>query len=317
MTSPPAALTIPADILPSTPLADRPLRVYVAAPTGEAHVARLLGKRLDAEGYHVISRWTERLDRQPAHPSRDVLTAIHRENERELADADIVVAWTAAGEPKTTYGEIATAISLDTRVLWLQGADGRGGNAYDTDPRVTVIRRADHSTAAAWDALLAEVHLEHGRLLHLGVGAPAVLAPPAPPAPFYVTPSLLVCLAVFGVRPDAPATFATLCAAAGEDVPPDVVRIAIRTLCSLGVLEATDPGPQGEARWRRRADIVEDLQREVARLREEGAALRTIVNLRIPKHDDETIAEAAKRWALQEVATLRTATGSDDPGAAE
>ena len=264
----PDPLTIPAATFPPTPLAERRLRIYVAAPLGESHVARMIRDRLTAEGYDVVSRWTDRLDAATApgagSVTRDTLAAIHRENERELAAADLVVAWTAEGAPKTTYGEIATALSRGVPVVWLQGPNGEGGNAYDTDPLVTVLPVAA-SASPPWSTLFDQVALTDAAIRANDLRARAT------PLTLAVPPSLLVALANL-VRPGEPASFAAMLGIAGEEHP-DVVRVAVHTLCSLGVLEATDPGPQGEARWRRRADLVDDLQREVARLRDRCGAV--------------------------------------------
>lgn len=114
-------------------------RVYVAAPCGEAHVANMLRALLDRAGFRVVSQWTDRLRKQSARPSREEMRAIHRANCAELDDADLVVAWTAAGTPRATYCEIAHALAKGKPVLWLQGPRGEGSNSYDTEPLVRVI----------------------------------------------------------------------------------------------------------------------------------------------------------------------------------
>lgn len=137
-------------------LEDRRLRVYVAAPRGEAYVAALLGEQLIHAGFTLVSRWVERFHAQGDHVTREQLAAIHRANQAELASADLVVAWTAEGEPKATYGEIGQALALGTRVLWIQGPGGAGGNSYDTERLVRVVELDPKARAGAgWEAILA------------------------------------------------------------------------------------------------------------------------------------------------------------------
>jgi nucleoside 2-deoxyribosyltransferase len=106
---------------------------------GEAHVADLLRALLDRAGFHVVSRWTDRLRTQSVRPSREEMAAIHRANSAELDDADLVVAWTAAGTPRATYSEIGYALARGKPVLWLQGPNGEGSNSYDTEALVRVL----------------------------------------------------------------------------------------------------------------------------------------------------------------------------------
>jgi hypothetical protein len=141
----------------TSPSPDPLARVYVAAPMGEAHVADLLRALLDRAGFRVVSRWTDRLRKQSARPSRKELTAIHRANSAELDDADLVVAWTAAGTPRATYGEIGAALAKGKPVLWLQGPRGEGSNSYDTEPLVRVLYVDPGAMSAARELAIVAV----------------------------------------------------------------------------------------------------------------------------------------------------------------
>ncbi len=115
-------------------------RVYICSPLSEAPIANLIAADLRAAGFTVVSTWHANVDPTKPEP-RDprVRREILETNLRELARASAVVAWTASGTPKGTYGEIGRALARGLPVVWIQGDDGRGGSIDDADPGVRIL----------------------------------------------------------------------------------------------------------------------------------------------------------------------------------
>jgi nucleoside 2-deoxyribosyltransferase len=124
------------------------VRIYVAAALGEAHVARLIANVLANHGYAVCSHWhglclvSEVTD---PRARRECLA----ENLADLTRCDVVVAWTAAGVPRATYGEIGYALALGKRVVWIQGERAEGACIFDADPGVVIVRGAGEAAMLA------------------------------------------------------------------------------------------------------------------------------------------------------------------------
>ena len=232
-------------------LDDRALRIYVAAPMGEAHVAKLLGALLTREGYDVVSGWTARLDAQGPHPSDDALTAIQVANQHDLDRADLVVAWTAAGRPKATYAEIGWALANGTRVLWLQDEDGTGSSLFDRERLVTVCKVDVGSVYTATDhaRILAAVCTLDATIRASRAGVPPLAVSPAS----RVTGSLLLAVKA-ACAAKGQATMGEVLAAV--QATPEHAHVgarevldAIGVLDELGAVIPGDPGRDGERRW--------------------------------------------------------------------
>lgn len=231
-------------------LDDRKLRIYVAAPMGEAHVAKLLGAMLTREGYDVVSGWTARLDAQGPHPTDDALTAIQVANQHDLDRADLVVAWTARGMPRATYSEIGWALANGTRVLWIQGEPGTGGNLYDRERLVTKVLLADDATARENEGrILAVVMALEVKIRASRAGVPPLAVSPAS----RVTGSLLLAVkaacAAKGQATMGEALAAVQATPEHAHVGAREVLDAIHTLDELGAVIPGDPGRDGERRW--------------------------------------------------------------------
>lgn len=125
------------------------MRIYIAAPRAEYAVARHLARDLNEAGHTIVSTWHTLADLDGADETTD---PAHRREllERcigDIAQADVLVAWTAQGMPRATIGEIVEMLRRHRRpVIWIQGPRGEGGNIWDADPLVLVIRH-DSSTA--------------------------------------------------------------------------------------------------------------------------------------------------------------------------
>lgn len=119
--------------------ADGPVRVYVAAPIGEAPIAELIAAALRKRGYSVESTWHRdaAAGRDPylIYGKREALAI----NLRDMTRSEMTVVWTAGGTPRATYGEVTWTLAADKPVVWIQGPDGLGGMIFDADPRVTVV----------------------------------------------------------------------------------------------------------------------------------------------------------------------------------
>lgn len=116
-----------------------PVRVYVACPLTEVAIACLIASNLSTARYEVTSTWhgVVKDGRESADP--DMRRLILRQNLQDLARADMVVAWTASGKPKGTYGEIGRACAAGKPVVWIQGTWGDGASIDDADPMVTIV----------------------------------------------------------------------------------------------------------------------------------------------------------------------------------
>jgi hypothetical protein len=95
-----------------------PAKIYVAAPLARFMKAKSIAGRLTTAGHVITSHWHDEVRRTDVDP----LDLIERENLlmrnfAELQDADFVVAYLAAGEPRTTFGEIGFAYALDKPVV--------------------------------------------------------------------------------------------------------------------------------------------------------------------------------------------------------
>lgn len=126
--------------------------IYIAAPLDECHVAKLIARTLRQACYRVISTWHVEVkhgDKDP--PSPEVRRQILATNIDQIDRSRLVVAWTGAGVPRGTYGEIAWALATGKRVIWIQGRDGAGAMIFDAHHNVTILR--DVSEQALLDAV--------------------------------------------------------------------------------------------------------------------------------------------------------------------
>lgn len=94
------------------------MKIYVAAPLARVLKARDIAQRLSALGHAIVSRWHDRA----APGETDPLDPIARENLlmdnfAHIREASLVVAYLAAGEPRTTFGEIGFAYALGKPVV--------------------------------------------------------------------------------------------------------------------------------------------------------------------------------------------------------
>lgn len=122
------------------------MRIYVAAPRAQYPVARHLARELSEAGHTIVSTWHTLPDLDGADETTD--TAHRRELlERcidDIAQAEVMVAWTAQGTPRATIGEIVEMLRHHRRpVIWIQGPQGEGGNIWDASPLALVIRHVE------------------------------------------------------------------------------------------------------------------------------------------------------------------------------
>lgn len=124
--------------------------VYVAMPLSEAGSARALADRLRFAGFGVTSRWHD--DVAPAGAvdphTRQARRHCLYENLRDLERANVLVANTCLGVPGATLGELAYALAIGRRVIWVQPpsrrADGvRHSNIFDAHDAVDVVVDAE------------------------------------------------------------------------------------------------------------------------------------------------------------------------------
>ncbi len=121
------------------------MKVYIAAPMGEAVSADELAVYLRMVGYVVVSDWHRTclgVKSDPASRSERLNALTH--NMHDLDMCDVVVALTNCGNPRATYCEIGYALSNGKPLLWVQGEGGEGANIFDAHGLVTVTRQSDH-----------------------------------------------------------------------------------------------------------------------------------------------------------------------------
>lgn len=125
--------------------------IYVAAPLSCASIADALADTLRRHGFTVVSTWhavlkdDARSDPVDAGVRQEALDG----NVAELDRARLVVAWTAAGTPKATIGEIVWALRGGYHVVWVQGPNRSGSNLWDAHQLVTVVRSVDEGEILA------------------------------------------------------------------------------------------------------------------------------------------------------------------------
>lgn len=138
------------------------MRVYVAAPLGEVETARDVAEHLKLAGHGVVSRWVYQVDVGDCDPDdEDTRSRVLADNLVDLAQAEAIVAWTAAGRPRATYGEIAFALALGHRVVWIHSLTGYGRCLFDAHSCVTRLPMSPlHIDYAAIDAALKNVDAE-------------------------------------------------------------------------------------------------------------------------------------------------------------
>lgn len=113
-------------------------RVYVASPEGLANHAKCIAEALAEAGFEVCSRWHEVIGTEPRTSDPIILRERLRQNFVDLAGSDLMVIWTASGEPRTTYVEAGWAQVLGVPALWVQGLSGARTLA-DQGPGVEVL----------------------------------------------------------------------------------------------------------------------------------------------------------------------------------
>lgn len=125
--------------------------VYIAAPLGEARVAKMVAEELTQSGVHVCSTWHATATGSVDPAAWGERVAVLAANLRDLEKADLVLALTAQGRPRATLSEIGYALALGREIVWLQGEAGEGGNIFDACESVTIAHTLDEAIAYVLD----------------------------------------------------------------------------------------------------------------------------------------------------------------------
>src|SRR5689334_19474121 len=105
--------------------------LYVAAPYAHKTDARNVAFTARAVGFSIASTWHDQPNEDEDTLSEERRAAIVRVLVSELARADVLVALTAEGRPRSTLVEVGIAIGLGKPVVFLQ--DGmRGRLLFDS-----------------------------------------------------------------------------------------------------------------------------------------------------------------------------------------
>jgi len=101
-----------------------PLRVYVAAPFGDALLVRDAHMFLYALGMQPTSTWAQEADGEPedlaAMPLR-VVRRLAQRNDDDLACSDVVLVLPRDGAGREMYAEARIAVALGIPVIWVNG----------------------------------------------------------------------------------------------------------------------------------------------------------------------------------------------------
>ncbi len=119
------------------------MKIYLAGPITSAPRIRAYADSFRATGHEVVSTWHDVVHADTLDPSDiEERRRILMTNLRDLDSADVVFAYTCAGEPRTTFGEISWALCRGKRVLWSMppgsGPQARFRNMFDAHALVTV-----------------------------------------------------------------------------------------------------------------------------------------------------------------------------------
>lgn len=143
------------------------MRLYIAAPLGEAKEARTVAGSLASVGHIIDSTWHR--EGGDVADAADGATRLDRltQNIIDLNAAEAVVALMSWGNPRATNCEIGYALAKGKRVIWLDCTSYHtNANIFDAHPLVTQVRNVSECIAA-----LARMQASAARETMPGVGA--------------------------------------------------------------------------------------------------------------------------------------------------
>lgn len=113
------------------------MKVFLSMPSEDTLAASTLATKLMMAGHEVLSTWHRNpyCEKYPTDPA--VRLEQLEINMRGIEAADVVVAASCTGIPRTTLSEIGYAIAKGRRVVWLQPFGPELRTLFDAHPLVT------------------------------------------------------------------------------------------------------------------------------------------------------------------------------------